>query len=125
MNISPICLLSLFFIFSSTYFFHDHDQPIRDSKRLKETLDRIDNEAGLVNIAAVHLNDSLKDLGSRIDRHERIGEGRIGKSGFKAVVRHETFADTPGILETQPLPDSEYRYRPQIRLLKDLRGIVS
>jgi deoxyribonuclease-4 len=95
---------------------------LRDSKKLSETLARIDDEAGLENIAAVHLNDSKSDLGSRVDRHERIGDGQIGRSGFKAILPHEKFIETPGILETQPLPDSEGRYRPQVRLLKKLRG---
>jgi deoxyribonuclease-4 len=94
---------------------------LRNAAKLNETMRRIDGEAGLDHIAAVHLNDSLKELGSGVDRHERIGEGQIGKDGFKAIVQHENFADIPGILETQPLPDNRNRYRPQVRLLKKLR----
>jgi deoxyribonuclease-4 len=95
---------------------------LRDSKKLNETLNRFDSEAGLENIKAVHLNDSQKELGSRVDRHERIGEGQIGRNGFKAIVLNETFSGVPGILETQPLPDRQNRYRPQVRFLKKLRG---
>ncbi|MCJ7501232.1 TIM barrel protein, partial [bacterium] len=83
---------------------------------------RIDGEAGLENIRAVHLNDSMKELGSRVDRHERIGEGHIGENGFRVILREEVFTDVPGILETQPLPDGEGRYRPQVQLLKKLAG---
>ena len=98
---------------------------LRDQKVVKETLARIDSEAGLENIRCVHLNDSMKELGSRVDRHERIGKGHIGENGFAALLRQEVFLDVPGILETQPLPDNEGRYRPQVRLLKKISGRVS
>jgi len=98
---------------------------LRDGKKVKSTLAQIDGEAGLENIKTVHLNDSMKELGSRVDRHERIGEGQIGKKGFRAIVRKEVFTDVPGILETQPLPDSAGRYRSQVRLLKKLSGAAS
>ena len=93
---------------------------LTDSNKVKTTLIRIDGEAGLDNIKAVHLNDSMKELGSRVDRHERIGEGCIGIKGFAALVNQDVFQQVPGILETQPLPDTEGRYRPQVRLLKKL-----
>ena len=93
---------------------------IRDKKSVASMLERIDGEAGLDNIRAVHLNDSMKELGSRVDRHERIGEGCIGEKGFRAILREEVFTNVPGILETQPLPDGEGRYRPQVQLLKKL-----
>jgi len=93
---------------------------LTDSKKVKTTLIRIDGEAGLENIKAVHLNDSMKELGSRVDRHERIGEGCIGIKGFASLVNQEVFQQVPGILETQPLPDGEGRYRPQVQLLKKL-----
>ena len=98
---------------------------LRDRKKVKTTLARIDSEAGLENIKCVHLNDSMKELGSRVDRHERIGKGYIGENGFSALLRQEVFLDVPGILETQPLPDSAGRYRPQVRLLKKISGKVS
>ena len=93
---------------------------LRDRKKVKVTLSRMDSEAGLENIRAVHLNDSQKTLGSKVDRHERIGEGFIGEKGFRALVRTEVFKDIPGILETKPLPDSDGRYLSQVRLLKRL-----
>jgi deoxyribonuclease-4 len=93
---------------------------IREEKSVTSVLERIDGEAGLDNIRAVHLNDSMKELGSRVDRHERIGEGHIGEKGFRVILREEVFTDVPGILETQPLPDAEGRYRPQVQLLKKL-----
>jgi deoxyribonuclease-4 len=95
---------------------------MRDGKSVKSMLERIDGEAGLDNIRAVHLNDSMKELGSKVDRHERIGEGCIGMNGFAALVNQDVFQQVPGILETQPLPDGEGRYRPQVQLLKKLAG---
>jgi len=97
---------------------------MRDEESVVSMLGRIDGEAGLDNIRAVHLNDSMKELGSRVDRHERIGEGRIGMKGFAAIVNREAFHQVPGILETPPLPDDEGRYRPQVRLLKKLLGVA-
>ncbi len=93
---------------------------MRNDRSFEETLKRIDGEAGVENICAVHLNDSMKELGSRVDRHQRIGEGYIGMKGFEAIVNHDAFREIPGILETQPLPDNDGRYRTQVRLLKKL-----
>lgn len=98
---------------------------LRDRKRVKSSLARIDSEGGLDQIRAVHLNDTRKELGSGVDRHERIGEGHIGEKGFRAIVRADVLADVPGILETRPLPDGEGRYLSQVRLLKKLAGATS
>jgi len=95
---------------------------LRDPERVKASMQRIDGEAGLENIGCIHLNDSMKELGSRVDRHERIGKGTIGKRGFSAILSQETFSGIPGILETQPEPDSAGRYLSQVRLLKKLAG---
>jgi len=46
------------------------------------------------------LNDSKKELGSRVDRHDHIGRGKIGLDGFKPFVRDAAFAKVPKILET-------------------------
>ena len=48
----------------------------------------------------LHLNDSKKDLGTRVDRHEHIGRGKIGLTGFRPFVRDKAFAGIPKILET-------------------------
>ena len=98
---------------------------LRDEESVRSTLGRIDGEAGLKNIRVVHLNDSMREFDSRVDRHERIGDGQIGMKGFAAIVNQEAFNHVPGILETQPLPDDEGRYRPQILLLKKLLVVTS
>ena len=51
-------------------------------------------------IKVVHLNDSKGDLGSNLDRHTHIGDGKIGKEGFKAFLNHEKVLNYPLILET-------------------------
>ena len=51
-------------------------------------------------VRAFHLNDSLRELGSRVDRHAHIGHGKIGLEGFRAIVRDRRFCHTPMYLET-------------------------
>jgi deoxyribonuclease-4 len=66
------------------------------------TLDTFDRLCGLDHMAVLHLNDSKGTLGSRLDRHEHIGDGEIGLEGFAAVLTHPTLRATPRpmILET-------------------------
>jgi deoxyribonuclease-4 len=66
----------------------------------RRTMRRFDRIVGLDRLRVVHLNDSLADLGSRRDRHEHIGRGRIGLEGFANFVRDRRLADVPMILET-------------------------
>ena len=61
----------------------------------------LDKTVGLARVKVLHVNDSKKDLGSRVDRHEHIGRGLIGVEGFKPWVRDEAFGDVPKILETE------------------------
>jgi deoxyribonuclease-4 len=55
---------------------------------------------GLNRIKVLHLNDSKKPLGSRVDRHEHIGRGLIGPEGFRPIVRDPQWSGVPKILET-------------------------
>ena len=66
-------------------------------RRLAREMDRL---VGLKRLAGVHANDSLTPLGSRLDRHENIGKGRIGRRGFRRVFRSRAFKRLPFILET-------------------------
>lgn len=65
-----------------------------------------DSTCGLDHIRVLHLNDSKGEMGSRLDRHEHIGQGTIGIKGFGAVLSVPQFRDRPKILET-PKGDSE------------------
>lgn len=62
---------------------------------------QLDATVGLSRVKVLHLNDSKKNLGTRVDRHEHIGRGFIGLDGFKPWVRDEAFRDVPKILETE------------------------
>jgi deoxyribonuclease-4 len=63
-----------------------------------------DDAVGLKELRAVHLNDSKGVLGSRLDRHEHIGMGKIGKAGFRAFLRWRGIVQRPIIMET-PVDD--------------------
>ena len=62
--------------------------------------DEFDKTIGLNYLMAFHLNDSEKGLGSRVDRHTHIGQGKIGKKPFGFFLNDERFEDLPGVLET-------------------------
>jgi deoxyribonuclease IV len=59
-----------------------------------------EKEIGFARLAAWHLNDSKAALGSRVDRHEHIGKGKIGLAPFREIMRAEQFAQIPKVLET-------------------------
>jgi len=68
-----------------------------------------DRLIGLARLRAVHVNDSLKCLGSRLDRHEHIGHGQIGRRGFRNLVNDPRLAAVPMILETPKGQDDRGR----------------
>jgi len=80
-------------------------------------LTRFDKIVGLQWLRALHLNDSLFDLGFGKDRHARIGEGFIGLEAMKRIAHHPAFAGLPMILET---PNEPPEHGDEIRLLRSL-----
>jgi deoxyribonuclease-4 len=58
-------------------------------------------------IKAFHLNDSVKPLGCRVDRHEHVCKGEIGATAFRRLVNDERFQDVPGFLEIPPEANKE------------------
>lgn len=76
---------------------------------------------GLRRIRALHFNDSKAALGSHIDRHENIGEGEIGRAGFRAILAHPALGALPGFIET-PGFDHAGPDRKNVALLKRLRA---
>ena len=66
----------------------------------------------------MHLNDSMKPMGSRVDRHRPLGEGTIGLDAFRYIARDKRFDDMPLILET---PDPA-RWPSEIALLRQFAG---
>lgn len=73
---------------------------IRDKKGWDKTLKEFDDEVGLEHLKALHVNDSLKELGSRKDRHAHLGEGEIGMECFKVMMQHPKLKEIPKYLET-------------------------
>lgn len=73
---------------------------IRTKKRVVALEREIDSTVGIGRLKGIHLNDCLRDFGSRVDRHWHIGEGKIGEDGFRAFLRHPVFRDVPMIMET-------------------------
>ena len=72
-------------------------------------------------VAAIHLNDSARSLGSRLDRHEDIGKGLIGGKGLSRVLAHPGLNGKPGILETpKSCEEDDKRNLAQARRLRTL-----
>lgn len=66
----------------------------------EEVFDEFNKILGLENLKLFHLNDSKKDLGSNVDRHEHIGLGKIGINAFKYIMNKTEFEKIPKIIET-------------------------
>lgn len=87
---------------------------IRTPETYEQTFQEFDRHIGLSRLKFFHLNDSKKGLGSRVDRHEHIGQGTIGLAGFRLLVNEPRFADHPMVLETPKDKD----------LLKDKKNLA-
>ncbi|MBI4827725.1 MAG: deoxyribonuclease IV [Nitrospinae bacterium] len=74
--------------------------PIDEPEGYERTMREFDAVIGLARLKLFHMNDSLRERGSRVDRHEHIGQGRIGLKGFRLLVNDPRFVNTPMILET-------------------------
>jgi deoxyribonuclease-4 len=74
--------------------------PLRTSKQYDRTMESFGRIVGLQRLRAFHLNDSRRELGSRIDRHEHIGRGKLGLAAFRHLLSDPRFHKTPMYLET-------------------------
>ena len=83
---------------------------------LDGVLEEFDRVIGLDKLKAVHLNDSLNEMGSHKDRHAKIGEGKIGLEALMRIVRHPLLAGIPFILET---PNDDEGWAAEIRTLRE------
>ena len=84
----------------------------------QQTFDEFSETVGFEYLKGMHLNDSKKALGSRVDRHDNIGEGRIGARGFELLMNDQRFDDIPMILET---PNTD-RWPQEIEMLNSFGG---
>jgi deoxyribonuclease-4 len=71
----------------------------------EETLREFDDTIGLRRLAAIHVNDSKKGLGSKVDRHDHIGKGLIGTTAFRLLMNDPRLSAVPKILETEKSDD--------------------
>ena len=67
---------------------------------LKQTVAEMDRVLGIDNVRVIHANDSKAPLGSRVDRHQHIGQGYIGEAGFRRILNHPKLRSKAFILET-------------------------
>jgi len=100
--------------------------PLHPQAALDETLAEFDRLVGLRRLKLIHANDSKRDRGSRVDRHEEIGKGKIGQAAFAAIMTHPRLAGIPIVLETpkegpdgKPTPANDRR---NLALLRRLAG---
>lgn len=86
----------------------------------KKMWDDFDASVGLKYLKAIHLNDSKKACGARVDRHDHIGQGLIGLEAFTLIMNDDRFVHIPKILETPKEKDLE----DDVRNLKILRNLI-
>ena len=98
--------------------------PLHPQAALDDTLAEFDRLIGLRRLKLIHANDSKRDLGSRVDRHEEIGKGKIGQAAFAAIMTHPRLAGIPIVLETpkegpdgKPTPANDRRNLALLRRL--------
>jgi len=92
---------------------------LRTEDGYNATIIALEKTVGLDNVLFFHLNDSKKELGSRVDRHEHIGKGAIGLSGFQNLLNDSRFKGLPMTLET-PKSEKLVEDRENLRILRSL-----
>jgi len=93
---------------------------ITSESSLRKTLHEFDRVIGRDRLAAIHLNDSKTACGSRVDRHEHIGKGRIGLDAFGFIMRDRRLSKIPKVLETPKGKD----LAEDVVNLRTLRGLL-
>lgn len=94
--------------------------PISDPADYKATMKKFEEVVGLDRLRILHLNDSKKGLGDKVDRHEHIGEGKIGIEGFRNILNDRKLSKIPMIIETPKEEDLEE----DIKNLALLRSLI-
>lgn len=83
----------------------------------RDTMELFEDSIGMDRLKAIHLNDSSNGIGTKIDRHANIGDGKIGNEGFRAFVNDRRLEHMPMVLET---PGGDAAYRKDLSLLRSL-----
>ncbi len=95
--------------------------PIKTKAEYKATMNEFDRVVGIERIRAFHLNDSVREFGSRVDRHAKIGAGKLGLEPFRHLLNDRRFASTPMYLETpKGVEDGEELDTVNLRTLRSL-----
>ena len=79
--------------------------------------DNFSDTVGMEYLVALHLNDSKSDVGSRVDRHDNIGMGKIGKDAFQSFMQEKRLEHLAAYLET---PGGPEMWKPEIAALRKL-----
>ncbi len=96
--------------------------PITTKAEYTATMKEFDRLVGVKRIRAFHLNDSVREFGSRVDRHAKIGAGKLGLEPFRHLLNDRRFAGVPMYLET---PKEEENGEPLDAInLRTLRGLI-
>jgi deoxyribonuclease IV len=93
---------------------------IGNKSGVRKTFREFDRIIGMDGLASIHVNDSKTVRGSRVDRHEHIGKGRIGLDAFRFIMRDRRFRNIPKVLETPKGKD----LREDVMNLRTLRGLI-
>ena len=93
---------------------------IRTEEGYAGVMDQFDQVVGLEKLEVLHFNDSKRSFGSRVDRHEHIGQGKIGKAGFRWFLNDPRLVQVPKLLETP----KENKGEADRRNLKVLRSLL-
>jgi deoxyribonuclease-4 len=91
---------------------------VRSEEAVRNTMGLFDEVVGFGRLKVVHLNDSKGTLGSRLDRHENVGKGQIGRRGIREFLRYPGISERPLIMET-PYEDAK-TMKQSIRLVRAL-----
>lgn len=73
---------------------------VKTSAGFDDMLENFDKKVGLSRLSVLHLNDSKAAMGSRLDRHDNIGDGQLGLEAFRHIVNHPRLVHLPAIMET-------------------------
>jgi deoxyribonuclease-4 len=93
---------------------------IRTPESYRAVMDEFDRLVGVGRIKCFHFNDSKKDLGARVDRHDHIGAGMLGLNAFANILNDPHFATIPAILETEKSDDMHE----DVANIKVLRSLI-
>ncbi len=96
--------------------------PLGTPAEYEQTWQAFDRTVGIGRIKAIHLNDSKRELGSRVDRHEHIGRGQLGTEPFRLLLNDKRFRSVPMYLETPKGKHEDEDW--DVINLRVLRGLV-